>query len=81
MGDALRHRIQQDRFESPVQEAFLNLLVAADHLRAQTERLCGELGLSASQASRDILRKFGRNAVAKVSIVQALCTYSSISLL
>ena len=49
MGDALRHRIQQFHFESPVQEAFLNLLVAADHLRAQTERLCAEFGLSASQ--------------------------------
>jgi DNA-binding MarR family transcriptional regulator len=49
MGDALRHRIQQTRFESPAQEALLNLLVAADHLRARTERLCSEFGLSASQ--------------------------------
>src|SRR5579864_5248555 len=49
MGDALRHRIQQAHFESAVQEALLNVLVAADHLRAQTERLCAELGLSASQ--------------------------------
>src|SRR6202166_638342 len=49
MGDALRHRIQQVHFESPVQEAFLNVLAAADHLRAQTERLCAEVGLSASQ--------------------------------
>jgi DNA-binding MarR family transcriptional regulator len=49
MGDALRHRIQQVHFESPVQEAFLNVLVAADHLRAQTERLCAGFGLSASQ--------------------------------
>jgi DNA-binding MarR family transcriptional regulator len=49
MGDALRRRIQQSRFESPAQEAFLNLLVAADHLRARTERLCSEFGLSASQ--------------------------------
>jgi DNA-binding MarR family transcriptional regulator len=49
MGDALRHRIQQVHFESAVQEAFLNVLVTADHLRAQTERLCAELGLTASQ--------------------------------
>jgi len=49
MGDALRRRIQQDRFESPAQEALLNLLVAADHLRARTEWLCSEFGLSASQ--------------------------------
>src|ERR1700736_4042378 len=49
MGDALRHRIQQTRFESLAQEALLNLLVAADHLRARTERLCSEFGISASQ--------------------------------
>src|SRR5579864_8809591 len=49
MGDALRHRIQQVHFESAVQEAVLSLLVAADHLRAQTERLCAEFGISASQ--------------------------------
>ena len=49
MGNALRHRIQQDHFESAVQEAVLNLLVAADHLRTRTERLCAEVGLSASQ--------------------------------
>jgi DNA-binding MarR family transcriptional regulator len=49
MGDALRHRIQQVHFESAVQEAFLNVLVTADHLRAQTERLCAGFGLSGSQ--------------------------------
>jgi len=49
MGDALRKRIQQSRFESEAQEAILNLLVAADHLRARTERVCAEVGLSASQ--------------------------------
>ena len=49
MGNALRNRIQQTRFESAAQEALLNLLVAADHLRARTERLCAEFGLSASQ--------------------------------
>jgi DNA-binding MarR family transcriptional regulator len=49
MGDALRNRIQQTRFESAAQEALLNLLVAADHLRARTEQLCSEFGISASQ--------------------------------
>ncbi|HYL05547.1 MAG TPA: MarR family transcriptional regulator [Thermoanaerobaculia bacterium] len=49
MGDALRHRIQQTHFESSAQEALLNLLVAADHLRARTERLCAEFGISGSQ--------------------------------
>src|ERR1700688_4867366 len=49
MGNALRNRIQQTRFESAAQEALLNLLVAAAPLRARTERLCAEFGLSASQ--------------------------------
>jgi DNA-binding MarR family transcriptional regulator len=49
MGATLRHRIQQTRFESAAQEALLNLLVAADHLRARTERLCADFGISASQ--------------------------------
>jgi DNA-binding MarR family transcriptional regulator len=49
MGDALRRRIEQSRFESPVQEALLNLMVAADHLRSRIERVCSEFGLSASQ--------------------------------
>src|SRR5262249_10612129 len=44
-------------------------------------RSSGVLLISASQASRGILIKFGRNAVAKVRIMQELCTYSSISLL
>jgi DNA-binding MarR family transcriptional regulator len=49
MGDALRHRLQQTRFESAVQEAFLNLLVAADHLRARMDGACSEFGISSSQ--------------------------------
>jgi DNA-binding MarR family transcriptional regulator len=49
MGDALRQRLQQSRFESDAQEALLNVLVAADHLRARVEQLCAEFGLSAPQ--------------------------------
>ena len=44
-------------------------------------RLSGALLISASHASRGIFRKFGRNAVAKVMMVQELCIYSSMSLL
>ncbi|MDZ4805756.1 MAG: MarR family transcriptional regulator [Candidatus Eisenbacteria bacterium] len=40
MGDTLRNRIQQSRFESPVQEAILNILVAAGHVRERVNRLC-----------------------------------------
>ena len=49
MGDALRRRIGQSRFESPAHEALLNVMVAADHLRSRIERICSEFGLSASQ--------------------------------
>lgn len=49
MGDALRRRIVQNRFESPAQEALLNLMVAADHLRSRLEGVCSGFGLSASQ--------------------------------
>jgi DNA-binding MarR family transcriptional regulator len=49
MGTALSSRILQARFESAAQEAFLNVMVAADHLRSQVERACTELGISASQ--------------------------------
>lgn len=33
MGEGLRRRLVQGRFESPYQEALLNLMVAASHLR------------------------------------------------
>ena len=33
MGEALKKRLRMERFESPVQEAMLNLIVAAAHVR------------------------------------------------
>ncbi len=49
MGDGLRRRIQQEHFGSADEEALLNVLVTADHLRSRMERLCGTFGISASQ--------------------------------
>ena len=49
MGDALRRRIQQDRFESPLQEAILNLMVAGDSVRDLFDNTCAELGITVSQ--------------------------------
>lgn len=37
MGEILSRRIRQEHFESPLQEAFLNLLVASAHIRQLTE--------------------------------------------
>ena len=39
MGEALKNRIKQDRFENPVQEVLLNLLVAAGHVRERLDRV------------------------------------------
>ena len=44
-------------------------------------RLSGALLISASHVSRGTFKKAGRNAVAKVRMVQELCRYSSMNLL
>jgi DNA-binding MarR family transcriptional regulator len=49
MGDTLSKRIQQSRFESPLQEAILNILVAAGHIRERVNRLCGVHDISNTQ--------------------------------
>jgi DNA-binding MarR family transcriptional regulator len=54
MGDALKRRIKQQRFESPLQEAMLNLLVAAAHVRERTDRVLEESGIT--QAQYNLLR-------------------------
>lgn len=46
VGDVLKRRIKQERFESTLQEALLNLLVAASYVQDQTERVCAEHGLT-----------------------------------
>src|SRR5262245_52925784 len=49
MGEALRRRLQQARFESPHHEALLNLMVAASYLRSRVEQVCAEHGISEGQ--------------------------------
>ncbi len=49
MGDALRRRIKQERFESPLQEAVLNLVVAAAHVQELFGKVCAEFGISGGQ--------------------------------
>ena len=54
MGEILRKRLQQSRFESPVHEAVLNLIVAASFVR---ERLSSALaGHELSVAQYNVLR-------------------------
>lgn len=54
MGEALKQRIKQARFESPVQEALLNLMVATDHVRTRLDRLCA--GHSITHGQYNVLR-------------------------
>lgn len=49
MGDALRNRLHQARFESPAHEAVLNLMVAGSHIREQLERVCEPFGITPGQ--------------------------------
>jgi DNA-binding MarR family transcriptional regulator len=49
MGDALRRRIRQNRFESPMQEAIVNVVVAANYVRERNDRILGEYGLTSPQ--------------------------------
>jgi DNA-binding MarR family transcriptional regulator len=49
MGEALKRRIKQAKFDSPVQEAMLNLMVASDFVREQIDRICAAHGLTRGQ--------------------------------
>jgi len=49
MGEALRRRIKQQRFENPLQEALLNVLVTGSHIREHLNRLCGPYRITHSQ--------------------------------
>jgi DNA-binding MarR family transcriptional regulator len=49
MGEALKKRISQGKFESPQQEAMLNLLVASDYLRGKLDQVFAQFGISSGQ--------------------------------
>ena len=49
MGEALKRRLKQEKFESPLQEAMLNLLVAANHVRERVDRVCEQYGITNAQ--------------------------------
>jgi DNA-binding MarR family transcriptional regulator len=49
VGDALRRRIRQQRFDSPAQEAMLNLLVAASHVRQLVDEACAAGDITSGQ--------------------------------
>lgn len=49
MGEGLTRRIKQAQFENPLQEAVLNLLVAAGHVRERLDKVCFEHGVTHPQ--------------------------------
>src|ERR1041385_1053078 len=50
MSEILNRRIKQKSgFGSPVNEGILNLLIAADYVRTQQEKLCAAHGITAGQ--------------------------------
>jgi len=49
MGEILKHRLKISKFEGPVQEATLALMVAASELRANVDRILSEVGLTGEQ--------------------------------
>jgi len=50
MGNGLKNRIKQTPgFSSPTEEAMLNLMVAADHVRNRLDRVCAEYKITHGQ--------------------------------
>jgi DNA-binding MarR family transcriptional regulator len=49
VGEGLRRRIRQQRFSSPQQEALLNIMVAANYVREQSERVVHAHGITLPQ--------------------------------
>ena len=49
VGEPLKKRLKQSRFESPFHEAMLNLMVATAHLRDRVERMCERHQITSAQ--------------------------------
>jgi DNA-binding MarR family transcriptional regulator len=49
MGEKLAKRLKQSRFESPLQEAVLNLIVTADYRPRHTEKICSDFDITRTQ--------------------------------
>lgn len=49
MGEILKQRLKQTKFESPEQEAFLNIFVTANFLRMKNDEVLSKYGLTTPQ--------------------------------
>ena len=63
VGEILKRRIKQSAdFKSPIGEAFVNLLVAADYAQTQIDRVCAEFDITRGQYNvLGILRGAGKD--------------------
>ena len=74
MGEVLKKRIKQTAdFESPVNEAILNLMVAADYVRTIHERTCSDFGITTGQYNvLRILRGAGEEGHPRCEIAERM---------
>ena len=54
MGETLKKRLKQSKFESTEQETILNILVTSNHLKSKVETVCLKYGIT--QAQFNVLR-------------------------
>lgn len=49
MGEILKQRLKQSKFESAEQEAILNILVCSNHIKSKVDAACSAAGITVSQ--------------------------------
>jgi len=49
MGEILKRRLKQTKFESGEQEAILNILVCSNHIKSRVDSACSKSGITVSQ--------------------------------
>ena len=54
MGETLKKRLKQSKFESTEQETILNILVTSNHIKSKVETVCLKYGIT--QAQFNVLR-------------------------
>jgi DNA-binding MarR family transcriptional regulator len=73
MGDALSKRLKQSRFESSHQEAVLNILVAADHVKAHMAAVMRSGGITSQQYNvLRILRGAGAEGHSRCAVAERM---------
>jgi DNA-binding MarR family transcriptional regulator len=73
MGETIRRRLRQAAFESPEQEAVLNLMLASARLRDLFEETCARHGITGGQYNvLRILRGAGKQGHSRCEIAERL---------